>query len=198
MAPDIREPALRDMLELQPWDRMRQVAGQRESFRIDDDESTSPSFHAGFGAVRVIVGRDEEDLHVSTKARVRLSRNRSRLLDLPTSGQERVAILQCPSRYCVLAKLESIGGDAFSQRDDLFDFRNVFSMEHDIEGQWKSERGGPPHDVEFAAERWHSGETVRHGPPRTLNGDLYTINPSARSRESRSDVSGIPLVIRLV
>lgn len=92
-APDVREPVLRDPFELQPWNRMCQMAGQRESLRVDHDEPASPSFHAGLWVFRIIVWRDEDDLHSSTQARFRLSCNGSCPLDVLPSGQECIAIL---------------------------------------------------------------------------------------------------------
>ena len=43
---------------------MRGVAGQGQARRAQHDEAAPPAVHAGLGQIRVVVGRDEQDLHL--------------------------------------------------------------------------------------------------------------------------------------
>ena len=95
--------------KLQSGQRVRQMTGERESFRIHHDEASSPPIHTGFRIDRIIVRRDEEHFHFSLKSFPRLSRNGSRAFELFASRQERRAVLESPSKILRVRQLKSIG-----------------------------------------------------------------------------------------
>lgn len=188
VVPNIFEGALRDIVKMQSRQCLREMTGECEPFRIYHHEPAAPSLHTRLGVPRIIVGRDEEYVHGSPEAHPGIKRNGSRPFDLLAGGEERDAVLESPPEILRIRQLKPVGGHQLGQSDQVRDFVDVVSMEHDVQGQRKFERVDPPHDFELSVEGWCSGDAVRFRLPRALDGDLHAVE--ATGLEARQPLEG--------
>ena len=100
--------------------------GRTEPSGLDHDVALRPAVHARRRRIGVVVGQDEEDLHLARAgARARPARRHRARVELLARRQERVAVRERPAEVLRVGELEPVGADALRERDDLRDLVEV-------------------------------------------------------------------------
>jgi len=145
---------------------------------------------------RVVVGDDEEHLHLAPEAlRAASASSRAR------SSCSREAGGPCgsraPSRGTGVLASSSCPPTTLGERDDVRDVVEIVPMQHGVDRQRKP---GPLTQRATSTSARTSGgrDPIRRGRLDVLDRELHIVEPELPERARRVCVSGIPLVIRFV
>ena len=128
-----------DIVEAQVFYARSRRAGEDITHGIDRQKPRAPAIHARFGAVAVIIGCDDQNLHSIQQPFSLRADNFHSLLNLFAGWQQRGAIRKSPTVILGIGQFEPFRLQAFGHANDFLKPANVAAMQHHIHRQRKSQ-----------------------------------------------------------
>ncbi len=163
------------VIESEPFYFSGGGTGQHVTRGIDSKVAIAPSVHAGLGTLAVIVGDNEEQVHLPQQSFPGSGSQLSCSIDLVPRGQESGAVPESPTVILSVGQFEALSAEAFGKINHSIDPIDVAAMQDDVKAQSDSELADYFRRLQFRGMSRGAPDSIRKDSLVRLETDLNTI-----------------------
>ncbi len=200
LVPDPRQRGRPHIVEAEPGNRRRRMAGQHGAVGGDIQPGRAPAVHAGLWKIGEIIRGNEVDGQFPGIVAPRLRDHALGLIHLFAGGLQGGAVLQRPALELHTGNLDPPRAKLVGQRDGLRQIAQIVAVHHRVQGQRQADAGDLGRDLHLAVEAAAiAADEIRHPRVHPLQGQLHMVEPGGvelvqprtRKPDPRGDQVGI-------